>query len=246
MKHQNHKTVKFVSTIPGVADMFPIKLMSELRPEWANKARAEYKTLDKSIKQNHISLCPGIFDLLKLGWYVPMWYDVYVTTKKDIDGFEWKIANSALTDLAGFSIMGTHGDQIGKFIPKRDKQLDHVVKINTPYHIIAPPDLKFLFLPMPYPEHFDWESTSGVLEPATSSELNVQLNWNVKEGERFIKAGTPLMQIIPLSENNIDMECREANEKELRWINKRPYFNSFSFSPIRNKIKDLYNNYFLH
>ena len=54
------------------------------------------------------------------------------------------------------------------------------------------------------------------------------------------------MQIIPITENKINMECREANEKELGWIKKRPYLYSFSFSPIRNKIKEIYSNYFLH
>ena len=67
--------------------------------------------------------------------------------------------------------------------------------------------MKFLFLPMPYPDHYDWESSSGVLEPALSSELNVQLYWNVEEGERFIKAGTPLMQIVPIWEKDVNMVC---------------------------------------
>ena len=97
---------------------------------------------------------------------------------------------------------------------------------------------------MPYPDHYDWESSSGVLEPALSSELNVQLYWNVEEGERFIKAGTPLMQIVPIWEKDVNMVCRDANEKEMRWIKKKPYWTSFSFSPTRNKVKELYKRYF--
>ena len=66
----------------------------------------------------------------------------------------------------------------------------------------------------------------------------------VKDAEQIGTVTLEDGRVIP--KYNINMECREANEKELRWIKKRPYFNSFSFSPIRNKIKDLYNNYFLH
>ena len=142
------------------------------------------------------------------------------------------------------NVIDTHGDMITKFIPKRDGRINNIVKINTPYNIIAPPEMKFLFLPMPYPDHYDWESSSGVLEPALSSELNVQLYWNVEEGERFIKAGTPLMQIVPIWEKDVNMVCRDANEKEMRWIEKKPYWNSFSFSPVRNKVKELYKRYF--
>ena len=99
---------------------------------------------------------------------------------------------------------------------------------------------------MPYPDHFDYESSSGILDPATSSELNVQLYWNIKEGERFIKAGSPLMQIVPITDKDLTMVCREVNEKEMNWIKKRSYFKSFSFSPVRNRIKELYHRYFNH
>jgi len=237
--------VKFVSTIPGVSDVFPVKSMLEYKPSWVSNIKKDYKQLDKTSKRVHTSLCPGIFDLFKFGWYVPMWFDLYIKTKKDQSGFEWRIANDYLTKLADFDIVSTHADNQGvKYIPKRDTQIEKIVKINTPYHVIAPSHIRFLFLPMPYPDHFNWESASGILEPAFSSEVNIQLNWNVKDDEIFIKAGTPLMQIIPITENKINMECREVNEKELGWIKKRPYLHSFSFSPIRNIIKDIYNSYF--
>ena len=221
--------------------------MLDYKPSWVSSIKKDYQQLDKTTKRIHTSLCPGIFDLVKFGWYVPMWFDMYIKTKKDEPGFEWSIPNHNLTKLADFDIISTHADNQGsKYIPKRNTQIEQIVKINTPYHVIAPPHIKFLFLPMPYPDHFDWESSSGVYEPAVSSEVNIQLNWNVKDGERFIRAGTPLMQIIPITENKINMECREANKKELGWIKKRPYLYSFSFSPIRNKIKEIYSNYFLH
>ena len=237
--------VKFVSTVPGVADMFPIRPMSSYKPNWTKKAMEDYK---KNYKLNddgsHIALCPGIFDLFKFGWYVSAWYDVYIKTEKGRPGFSWRVASGDLMEQTKMNVIDTHGDMITKFIPKRDGRINNIVKINTPYNIIAPPEMKFLFLPMPYPDHYDWESSSGVLEPALSSELNVQLYWNVEEGERFIKAGTPLMQIVPISEKDLNMVCRDANEKEMRWIEKKPYWNSFSFSPVRNKVKELYKRYF--
>ena len=239
--------VKFVSTIPGVTDMFPIKPMSEYRPNWSAKARDNYLKikLDKEKqyeKHNHVALCPGIFDLFKQGWYVPAWYDVYIKTEKDKPGFSWRVASPEITAHSSMNIIDTHGDQITKHIPKRDGRIDNIVKINTPYHVISP--VKLLFLPLPYPDHYDWESSSGILDTSNSTELNVQLYWNVKEGERFIKAGTPLMQIIPLTEENINMICRDANDYEMKWINKRPFFNSFSFSPMRKKVKEIYKRYF--
>ena len=240
----NNNEVKFVSTVKGVPDMFPIKPMSEYKPDWVKKAREDYKKLDKTRKLTHITLCPAIFELFKFGWYVPMWYDVYITTGKDKRGFSWRVADTGMTRLSEVNIIETHTDRITKFIPKRKDRIDHIVKINTPYRIIAPKNIKFLFLPMPYPDHFDYECSSGLLDPAVNSEVNVQLYWNIKEGDRFIKAGSPLMQIVPITDKDLTMVCREANEREMNWVKKKPYFSSFSISPIRNKIKESYHKYF--
>ena len=50
-------------------------------------------------------------------------------------------------------------DSLRSLILLKDIRIDsinNIVKINTPYNIIAPPEIKFLFLPMPYPDHYDW------------------------------------------------------------------------------------------
>ena len=104
--------------------------------------------------------------------------------------------------------------------------------------------VKFMFMPLPYPDSFDYESTSGILDPAESSELNIQLNWYKEEGEVLIKAGTPLMYILPISEKEYSLVSRDATDKEINWMKKRRYFNSFSFTPIRSKVKTLYERYF--
>ena len=44
--------VKFVSTIPGVTDMFPIKPMSEYRPNWSAKARDNYLKIKLDKERN--------------------------------------------------------------------------------------------------------------------------------------------------------------------------------------------------
>lgn len=239
------KKVRFVSSVPGVPDLHPITPMSKYMPQWVGKAREDYKQNYKhNEKFNHITLCPGIFNMFKVGWYVPMWYDVHIQTKKGEPGFKWKVATPDITEIHNMNIIDTHGEMITKYIPRREGTIDSIVKINTPYSIIAPKGMKFLFLPMPYSDNFDFESTTGILDPTESNELNVQLNWNVKDGDVFLKAGTPLMQIIPLTNENVEMICEEATEKDIKWLNKQHYFKTHSFSPIRNKIKSLYEEWY--
>ena len=237
--------IEFVSTLAGVSDMFPILPSSKYGPRWISKAMTDYKAyMNKTEKFRHVAQCPGIFAMFKTGYIVTSWYDVVISTIKNKEGFQWKIADADLVKYAKIKLVDTHGDQIEKYIPKRKGQIENIIKINTPYHIIAPKGVKFMFMPLPYPDSFDYESVTGILDPRDSSELNIQLNWYKEEGEILIKAGTPLMYILPISEKKYSVVSRDATEKEMNWIEKRKYFNSFSFTPVRNKIKTLYEKYF--
>lgn len=241
------KKIEFVSSLPGVSDLYPIKYAKDVKSEWIIKAIEDLQNLKNTdIKYKHITKCPGIFDLFKTGYIVSMWYDVYIKTEKEKPGFSWRIADGDLIKNSQMNIIDTHGDKITNHIPVRKGQLKDIVKINTPYQIIAPKNLKFIFLPIAYPDHFDYESTIGILDPSISNELNIQLKWNILEGEILIKAGTPLMQIIPLSNENFDIVCREETQREKMWRDKKRFFNTHTFntSKIRNKIKDVYERYF--
>jgi len=140
--------------------------------------------------------------------------------------------------------VGTHPYEVTKWLPKRHYSKHAIVKFNTPWNVIAPKGIKFLVLPIPYPDTFEFESNIGILDPAISTELNIQGYLNISEGEHMIKAGTPLMHIIPLSEKSFDFECRDMNDNDAEWLEKRVYFNIFGFKLNKAKLKDAYNNHF--
>ena len=56
-------------------------------------------------------------------------------------------------------------DGIAKNIPKRPWSWPDIVKINTPWHVMAPKDVKFLIIPLPYTPFFDFEACLGILDP---------------------------------------------------------------------------------
>lgn len=244
------KTIEFFSTIPGVAETFPIIEAKDYKPEWTKVAIQDLINKKNNIINNntgrftHLSYCPGIFDLFKTGYIVPMWYDVFIKTEKNKPGFSWTVADKDFSTLSDIKFIDTHNEEMTNFIPKRKGTINNIVKINTPWNVIVPENLKFLCLPISYPDHFNYESTSGVLDSSLSSELNIQMNWNVEEGEILIKAGTPLMHIIPLSEKAFNIEVRTANKKDLQWINILKYCKTFSFSTTRHLVQKLYRNFF--
>lgn len=241
------KKIEFFSTVDGLADACPIIKASEYRPAWMSLAREEYIKMKKQRNDrfSHVYQCPGIFDLYNHGFIVTLWHDVIIKTNGDDKGFAWIIPASDLTELnEKKTLITTHDNSIGKFIPVRPGSIPQVVKFNTPWHVVAPKGVKFLMMPIAYPDSFEFESTVGILDPGISSELNIQVNWNIKYGERTLKAGTPLAHLIPLSEESFDMECRTATELDLRWLKRRNFLNNFTFKPKRNMIKDFYYKHF--
>jgi hypothetical protein len=236
------KTIQFYNTVPGVSDMFPIVEAKNYKPDWIKKTKEDL-VKNKTVGKN-LMFCPGIFDLYKTGYIVTMWYDVVIKTEKDKPGFSWQVANSSLGHLTNIKFIDTHADNISKHIPRRKGTIESIVKINTTWNIIVPDNLKFLCIPICYPDHHNYESYTGILDPSMSSEINIQLMWNVDDGEILIKAGTPLMHLIPLSDETYDLQCRDATEKDLIWTRKLEYFKTFSFTPVRNIIQKLYKSYF--
>jgi hypothetical protein len=241
------KDIIFFSSIEGVADACPVLLANQTIPKWANLAKDNYinDKKDRKDRFNHIFQCPGIFDLYNYGFVVTAWHDFIIKTEYNKEGFAWKIPNEEISLLMGsVSVIGTHQQGISDIIPKRPTALNQIIKINTPWHVIAPKGIKFISIPIAYPDTFEFDSHIGILDPGTSSEINIQLNWNVKDGETLIKAGTPLAHFIPISEEKFNLVCRDATENDKKWLRKRNFFNNFTFKLKRNLIKDFYHKHF--
>lgn len=240
------KTIEFFSTVPGVAESFPIKHSRDCLPRWTIAARNDYMKELKNTGNilNHVYRCPGIFDLLDCGFIVSMWHDVIIKTNGNLGGFSWTIPNSSLEEMLDKPLIGTHVEYLLKDIPKKPGSLEPFVKINTPWRIVAPKNVKFIILPIAYPDSFDYESVIGILDPAISSEMNFHLRWNKTNDEILLKAGTPLCQIIPLTPEKFNLECRYQNQKDLFWLKKEKYLRSFSFQPVRALMKKVYYQHF--
>lgn len=243
------RKILFFSSVDGVADAFPIKPAREFNFKWVEAAKYDYKQFQKYKPEgttHHVRRCPGIFELLDTGWIVPIPWDFIVKTHKDsTENFEWEIPSGDILHLfEGECASGHMGTGIAKSLPKRPGSLDSIVKINTPWSIAAPEGVRFLIIPLPYPDTYDFESTTGILDPATSTEINFQLRWNVLHGSTLIKAGTPMMQIIPLTDEKFETVVRDATQDDKRWLQKRRYLQNNSFILNRPMLRKVYNMFF--
>lgn len=241
------KKIQFFSTIPGVVDTNPIYEAKNHTTRWMTAAREDFIRQSKMNKGRftHIFQCPGIFDLFNYGFIVPAWHDALIKTNGDPSGFAWLPPTDEFTAMTnGFDAIGKHVNELDKYLPKKPGALHSMVKFNTPWHVVVPRGVKFLVLPVAYPDSYEFEGAIGILDPAINSEINVQVFWNIRNGEHIIKAGTPLAHLIPLSEEKFELVCREMNKWDELWLRKKDFLRNFTFKLRKNNTKEVYENHY--
>jgi hypothetical protein len=97
---------------------------------------------------------------------------------------------------------------------------------------------------MSYPDKHDFASVSGILDPSVSNELNIQLFWYATNSQVMIKAGTPMMQIIPLTEKKYEMVCREKTLLDELWLKKKQFFQNHSWNYKRNLVVQAFKKHY--
>jgi hypothetical protein len=244
------KKIEFFSTIAGLADLFPIVYARNNLPNWVDACRQNYKVAAAKNGGNarfpHTYRCPGIFEILGEGFLVTMPWDVTIETNGDPWNFKWTLPDDELTSLMnvpGVPLINSHAEA-ASMLPVPPGAMPTIIKIVTPWHVVAPAGVKFLVLPLSYSETFEFEHVPGILDPGLSSEINFLLRWYVLNGVHKIKAGTPIAHIIPISEKSYELICRDATAWDKLWVEKRKFLINFSFTVQRKRLKDAFKAHF--
>jgi len=250
MKFWNRRDkIEFFHNEPSIIETFPIIESKDLKLNWVKRAREDFQnhvTKDKSNVPgfSHIVRCPGIFDLFKYGYVVSLHKDVIIEVLDK--GFEWQFASGGLEEKTEkFGINGFNL-QISDLMLKPPWASDFIIKIATGWHVIAPKGVKFIMLPIAYPDTFDFTVSIGILNPAVSTEVNFPMVWNKTEKEKtLIRAGTPLGHLIPLSEKKYEMVQRIMNQRDRDWVGKFHSATraSFWYTTMRSRMADMYNKH---
>ena len=246
MKFWNRRNkIEFFHNEPSIIDNFPIIESKDLKLNWVKKAKQDFKNVKPESKPGfmHLTRCPGIFELFKYGYIIPLHKDIIIKSKGKI--FEYAV-NKTQDSNFFLTPQPSSTESNINLIPTPPWAADFVIKINTGWSIIAPKGVKFLMLPIAYPDTFNFTPAIGILDPALGTQLNFQMFWNGKDEEEIvIPAGTPLGHLIPLSEKKYQMVQRIMNERDREWVAKFRSANSatFSRSSMRIKITNMYNQY---
>lgn len=245
------KNIEFFTTISGVEDTYPIIESCKFRPSWVALAKEQYKQKIKAFEDHgqrlfHIYNCPGIFDIMQTGYIICCPWDITIQTTGDYKSFLWNVPSNDINILnSNQPVVGGHfPDDIAEFLPKKHGCMHTIIRISTPWHVVSPPNVKFIIHPIPYSDDDIFEQTLGILDPSISTRLNAQLYWKNIQGSYTIKAGTPLFQIIPLSSEKFTFSIKYASEKQFQWLTKKQYFFNMSFFSKDHILKKLYLKHF--
>lgn len=202
MKNPFKKTpwVRFYSLERYVKDLYPVIPTSSIKRNW-NTDEVKKNVCPLSGKQSS-SNCPGIKQYSRMGWTLVAPADFVITTNGDGQTFKWEVPH----------LFNGNNSYISEHIPEQTipimdrpgDTLKTVIKVETPWRIRASDDVVLLQSHVHWNNEYRFTSATGILDPRYALQANVQLFWHVLEGDVCVKAGTPLVQYIPIPRKNIE------------------------------------------
>lgn len=209
--------IRIYSTVPGIPELYPVHPATHLKRSWMQcPADKEYKHLGET------RLCPGIRLLTGAGWILPAPADFKIKTTGN--GADWQWTSSTLFDNGPSEQGYISSHPPSQAIPVLDNPkevLNSIIKIDTPWRLECDDDILLLQLPVPYNNEPRFTVQPGLIDPLYTHNLNVQLVWNILEGEEWVTAGTPLVQYIPIprafaTSSSFDFICDTADDHDLK------------------------------
>jgi len=240
MKFWNKRNkIEFFHNEPSILDNFPIIESKDLKLKWVKRARKDIENNVDDPPITHLTRCPAIFDLFKYGYVIPLHKDVAI--KSSGTNLEWRTIRKEFNS----PLISVFTEDITNLIPTPPWSANFIVKFSTGWNVIAPKGVKFLQLPIAYPDTFEFTASIGIFNPAMSTQINFPTFWHEMDKETIIKAGTPLGYLIPLSEKRYQMVQRNMNQQDKDWCHKVNSMQGSTFWPYttRKRMVNMYNKY---
>ncbi len=208
--------VRCYSASKQLMDLFPVEESRKFYPEWWENLPT-YVEVGMGRKIPTSKVCPGINDLFKRGFVIPMWRDHIIT---------WSHQNLISVDAPG-----SQSDELNRSHPP--EQIGEAftgwthAKLLNPWFFETDRVVPFLMQDCTWNRdtHQDYVIPPGVLEfkYQGAAHINTFLS-PVAQGHKeiFIPAGQPMAQLIPLEPVQLELELIEMDQKK---------FNSFYHYP---------------
>jgi len=199
--------IRFYSLEPGVTDLYPIITSHSIRRKWMEPEVRKKKCPFSGFMSS--SNCPGITNLAHAGYVLVAPADFTITTNGDGSSFTWETPYLFKRGMYGY--IDRHDEkQVEPLLDNPENTLKQIVKVETPWRVKASDDIVFIQMPVAYNNESRFTPAYGILDPRYAHVMNVQLFWHVLEGETFVKAGTPLVQYVPVNRKYLNLNNFET------------------------------------
>ena len=171
------------------------------------------------IETSTIKRCIGFLDLYKNSFTLPLWSDVCVNVTEH--GLAWKFAD-------GESLITIHNPiQYGNNF----SDLRHI-KIMCPWILHEKTGCNFVYMQSTW-SMLDSKLKNLIMLPAVTNfkhqhVLHVNTFLPSKTESYFAKLGTPLVHLIPMTDNEVEFKSHHISGDEYRTMSKSKRFPTFS------------------
>jgi len=224
--------IEFWTTLPGLEKIEPVKRATEFMPEWfknmpAYTGMAEPKLEDKGT----VKRCPGIIDLFKDAFVIPLWCDLELDIESE-QNFRFRPSN----DNCVFQV---HPN--AQFLDHVQTDYTLIFKPISPWHIRTPKGYSVMQLPMYYHFNDQFDVLPGTIWTDMHHEVNPQMAIK-KKGRFTITKGTPLAMYIPFKREATNLKISEYTDeyKKADDVNNTWMRSKFvgAYRMWQNKFKD--------
>ena len=212
-------------------DLFKPNYAYKFAPDWFEKLdktlphRSEHDVL---LQMSTVRHCPAIKSSLSSGFIIPLWTDISIRIDKDFFGFQCADGMTQIRSHPRVQFQNFYNDF-------------HHAKIISPWQIVQNKSTE-IFWTAPFYFHnrpTDWIVLPGHRRFDLNNETHINLFFPIKESpyDVFMSAGTPLVHLIPLTEEFPKLKVNLAESEDSFNLQKPnlPFFtNSYT---KRYKIK---------
>lgn len=176
-----------------------------------------HKTQKKKYGKHLMPGCPGILDYAQLGYIIPAWVDIHIIANKA--GVAWYVGSPSRGDR-GFE-PGRPMDE--KFLDGAIETQDGVppkaILFGAPWKVFGHKNITGLLMPAYYHSTFldDLHIIPGTVDYTKFHTLNL-VCIPKRECEVHIKAGDPLLQVIPMVNSEITAGYGPGTQEQLDYV----------------------------
>jgi len=201
----------------NICDIYPIISAKKTEKSWWTIMKSHFdillshpiKKFKKSVAT--IKYCPGIYDFTNYGYIIPAWQDFQFWVDEE-GRVQWQVP-----DLMGtINNIEIHPREQVDTCPILDNTAECVLKLISPWYISTPKGTS-LFLCKPFYHYSnEFDVCPGVLDSDIQTNpnkiINVFIRFNVRNKVIHIKAGQPLLQVIPFKRTNWKLKHVEMDK----------------------------------